>query len=214
MSGYDRFSVGDRGSLWVESLVSPYRRETIEALGDCAGGAVLDLACGEGENFDHWRLGSKHAPAWVIGVDASIRKLREAHQRVRQGGWKNAVLLQTEDYALEQPLFSEYWRSDGFDGVVCTLGLTALQDWEQVFSRSFSLLKPGGRFAILDRYTSKDESNPASEGTSPAPDFTRRVWESLERACDDFQMRFLDASPRALGGNLYLASGRRKLIAH
>ncbi len=212
MSGYDRFPVRDRGSQWLESLYTAYRREAIASLGDCAGGVVLDLACGEGENFDHWRLGSEGGPAWVIGVDASIRKLREAHQRVRQGGWKNAVLLQTEDYALESGLFADYWREDGLDGIICTLGLTAIPDWEQVFMRSFSLLKPGGCFVILDRYASGDEPHAASESTSPAPDLTRKVWEPLERSTYDFNMRFLDASPRALGGNLYLACGSRPLI--
>lgn len=212
MNGRDAWFDNNSGGAWRESLYAPHRRAAIEALGDCVGGIVLDVACGDGGNLDHWRLGSDRAPAWVMGVDHRMGKLREARQKVRQGGWKNVVLLQLEPHTLERASLDEYLQGRQVDGVLCTLELTALTQWEEAFARTFSLLKPGGRYAILDRYAGGErERLPLPEVRGDA-DITRKVWEPLEKVSQDFQMRFFDVSARALGGNLFLATGQRPIV--
>mgnify|MGYP006190788061 CR=1 FL=1 len=100
-------------------------------------------------------------------------------------------------------------RDGGFDGVVCTLGLSAMPAWEAAFGHAFDLLRPGGRFVILDVHADARTLQTRLVELTARADLAREVWRPLERRCEDFRMDDLAAPAGVFGGRLFVASGTR-----
>jgi ubiquinone/menaquinone biosynthesis C-methylase UbiE len=100
-------------------------------------------------------------------------------------------------------------RPPVIDAIICTLGLTVLPDWQTVFARTFALLRPGGQYVVLDVHAERRVPQTALVELVARADVSRRVWEPLAAASDDFTLRRLPGSPHVHGGTLLLASGRR-----
>ena len=74
--------------------IEPVRRQTIDALRLERGHRVLDVACGTGKSFEMLRE-AVGPEGTVVGVEQSPEMLRQARERVRQGGWDNVQLIES-----------------------------------------------------------------------------------------------------------------------
>ena len=89
------------------------------------------------------------------------------------------------------------------DRVVCTLGYSVMPEWRTVFERTWQILAPGGRYAIMDWFF--EDSGPFTRFVdwTAASDVHRRFWEPLESCALDFERETLFA------GRLQIVSGRK-----
>ncbi len=130
---------------WIFRLagfrVSRYRHETVEALSLQAGDTVLDLACGTGLNFSllEKKVGQDGK---IIGVDLTDAMLDHARDRVQDAGWKNVELVQSD--------LAQYEFPSGVSGVLSTLAITLVPEYDEVIRRGAESLVSGGRMAIFD----------------------------------------------------------------
>ena len=207
MAGYNTFSVFYDALL--ERLYKSSRRQAADALGLEPGAAVIDLACGTGQNFPFLveRLGEEGR---LVGVDLSPGMLGRARRRARN--WPQVRLLEMDARELAPRHIAEACGGPvAVDAVLVTLGFTVIPDWQAVFENTFELLRPGGRYVIFDAYADAERRVPQSRVVEffAQADLGRRVWEPLERASKDFERRILPGSPHVHGGQLVLASGLR-----
>lgn len=117
------------------------RRRTAQSLELSKGDAVLDLACGTGLNFPYLEeaVGEEGR---IFGFDYSKEMLEAAKKRIKENDWKNIRLIQgnAAELALEEKV----------EGVISTLGISAIFPYQKALERAVSTLKDGGKIAILD----------------------------------------------------------------
>lgn len=132
-------------ALWIYRLcgfrVDHYRRRTVEALALRPGATAVDLGCGTGLNFDH--LQRVVGPTGtVVGVDLTDAMLARAGRRVEAAGWRNVELVQAD--------LATYTIPRGVDGILSTLALTLVPEYDAVVEHASLALAPGGRLAVFD----------------------------------------------------------------
>lgn len=117
------------------------RRRAVHKLELRPGEAVLDLACGTGLNFKYLQesIGRKGK---IIGVDYSPDMLTAAEDRVKREGWSNVELIQRD--AAQLSLGYEV------DGVISTLGISAIPNHREALDKAVALLIQGKKISILD----------------------------------------------------------------
>jgi demethylmenaquinone methyltransferase/2-methoxy-6-polyprenyl-1,4-benzoquinol methylase len=205
MTWYDSFSrVYDQT---VEMVYRGYRREIAQALQLRPGEAVLDLACGTGPNHPH--LMEQVGPTGLIfGVDFSAGMLARARQRAALQGWENVHLLECKAEQLDVVQLCEAADQDvQLKGVVVTLGLSVIPDWQKVLENTFGLLASGGRYVVFDVYAQKWVPQTWVVQRLAQADMYRETWKVLEALSEDFSLEFLRGSPHIHGGRPFLASG-------
>ncbi len=204
MGWYDVFA-----HFYDPAIERVYRRSRSLAfaeLGDVEGASIVDLACGTGQNFPLLvRLCGERGR--IVGLDASTGMLGKAARRIARAGWKNVDLHLVDARALDRSSLSG--PEAGFDVVTCTLGLSAIPEWEEVFAKAFARLRPGGRFLVMDVWSERRVPQSLYVELIARADLRRQVWRPLEDASEDFSMRFLPGSPHIHGGRLFVACGRR-----
>ena len=105
------------------------------------GDAVLDLACGTGLN--HKFLEDAVGPnGKIIAFDYSNEMLTAAKQQAKENGWDNITFIQGD--AAQLSLNSK------IDGVLSTLGISAIPQHEEALKKAFNILKDNGKISILD----------------------------------------------------------------
>ncbi len=105
------------------------------------GDAVLDLACGTGLN--HKFLEDAVGPnGKIIAFDYSNEMLTAAKQQAKENGWDNIIFIQGD--AAQLSLNSKV------DGVLSTLGISAIPQHKEALKKAFNVLKNNGRISILD----------------------------------------------------------------
>ena len=200
---YDLFAL-----FYDRSLERHYRtvREVVIAeLEVKPGSVVLDVACGTGQNFP--LIQRSIQVGLILGVDVSGGMLRKARQRTASGGWTNVRLFHRDIVEFnERDLQSVCGLSD-VDCVVCTLGLTVMENWQDALARSLNLLKPGGRIVLFDAYAQEPVFRTHIARLLARADLSRRFWEPLRERVDTFHLVNLPGTPEAFGGQLILASG-------
>jgi ubiquinone/menaquinone biosynthesis C-methylase UbiE len=206
MGWYDLFSYTYDRSL--EALYRPYRVQALAALGAGPGATVLDLACGTGQNFD-LLVAAVGPEGRVVGVDLSAGMLRQARRRADRAGWHHVTLARGDAQQLTPAWLREATGVEAVDGAVCTLGLSAMPAWEAAFQRSFDLLRPGGRYVLLDVHAARRVFQTRVVELMARADLSREVWTPLRQACPDFRLDELGGSPRTFGGTLFVASGTK-----
>lgn len=106
-----------------------------------AEGEVLEIAAGTARNLSHYPSDVR-----LTGVELSPEMLAIARKRAEDLG-RSAELRQGDVQALDFP--------DGaFDTVVCTLGLCTIPDERRAIREAFRVLRPGGRFLLLEHVRS------------------------------------------------------------
>lgn len=104
-------------------------------------GEVLELAVGTGRNLPHHRDDIS-----LTGVELSPEMLRIAEQRAKELG-READLRLGDAQALEFPDAS-------FDSVLLTFGLCTIPDDGAAVTEVFRVLRPGGRFSLVEHVRS------------------------------------------------------------
>lgn len=202
---YDLFALVYDPAL--EALYAPFRPLAVDALRLRPGDAVLDVPCGTGQSLPAL-VEAVGEPGHIVGVDASAGMLRKAERRAERAGWASVTLLHRSVHDLSHAP-PEAGGPTSFDGVLCALGLTAFPDWERAFATLWGLLRPGGRFAILDVHAESRTFQTRSVELLARADLSRRTWAPLEAVATEFERRELDADPAKMGGTLFLASGTK-----
>ena len=127
--------------------VGSWRERTAESLDLSPGDTVVEMGCGTGANFPYLRE-RVGASGTVVGVDFTRGMLDRAAVRIEERGWENVHLVRGDATAppIEGPV-------DAVLGsfVVGMLGspAAAVEEW-------CSLVRPGGRIALLDASRSTD----------------------------------------------------------
>ncbi|WP_375480640.1 class I SAM-dependent methyltransferase [uncultured Jatrophihabitans sp.] len=186
ISHYDVISWGYE--YFTEKLHGGHRLEAIDLLRLDTGQAVLDVPCGTGANLP--LLEARIGPTGhVYGCDFSAGMLARARAKVTTAGWGNVTLVEADARALTP----ETLGSSGpptIDAGICMLGLSVVPDWEQAFDRMYDLVRPGGRFVVMDLFLAGKRTSRLANGYYRAiaqAQSTRRFWEPLERRCEDVQ---------------------------
>lgn len=129
--------------------VERHRAATIDGLGNLRGQRVLDVGCGTGRNLPILmpRVGETGS---VTALDYSQGMLDKAARRVAAHGWKNVALVRGDAATLAavQP---------PFDAVVAVWCLGIVYDLEMALRNAVSILRSGGRLAIMDFQRSKPD---------------------------------------------------------
>jgi demethylmenaquinone methyltransferase / 2-methoxy-6-polyprenyl-1,4-benzoquinol methylase len=118
-----------------------WKQDAIRHLALTPDAVVLDLCCGTGDLA--LSIQQQRPEATVIGLDFSANMLAIAHERANKAELQD-ISFQEGD-ALHLP-----FADNQFDGVVQAYGLRNVADYERNLQEVFRVLKPGGRFVILD----------------------------------------------------------------
>lgn len=106
------------------------------------GDRVLDLACGRGYNFSYLmdKIGNN---GMIIGVDYVHEMLNVAKKRMNEKGWDSIRIIREDAAKIDFP-------KNYFDGVISTLGISAIPDHKEALKRAVYSLKNKKRLVILD----------------------------------------------------------------
>lgn len=173
---------------------------------------VLDLACGSG--IVGIQL-ARSKPNWeIIGVDISASMIQEAQATIAAAGLKNMRAIHMSALDLTPQKIEELTsgRHRAFDVVICSHGFSVMGDLVgPIFQHTLSLLKPGGRYAIMDIYY--PESYRQDIFTKKLYEWffgsnqLNPLWELLEHELDTF-VKYEETF--RFGGIYYVAGGDKR----
>lgn len=157
-----------------------HRRRAVEALNLHRGDTVVEIGCGTGLNFS--LLQEAVGPEGrIIGVDLTDAMLDQALRRVRKNGWTNVELVQSDAASYQFP--------PRVDGIISTLVLSLVPEFDRVIQNGSEALAPGKRWVILDLKVPSGRLSYLTPLLLPLvrpfgatrEAVTRRPWESLNR---------------------------------
>jgi SAM-dependent methyltransferase len=144
-NSYDDFAAAyahdNESNVWNALYERP---AALAMLGDVAGLRVLDAGCGAGAHA----AALVERGAAVTAVDASLAMVALASERLGD----RARVLRAD---LAEPLPFEV---GSFDGVLCSLVLHYLRDWEPSLRELRRVLVPGGRLVISTHHPFMDHA--------------------------------------------------------
>jgi ubiquinone/menaquinone biosynthesis C-methylase UbiE len=128
----------DRQMNFFDRLLFPGGREWVCGQ---AEGEVLEIGVGTGRNLRHYRDDVR-----LTGIELSPAMLEIARMRARELG-RDVDLRVGDAQALE-------FGDESFDTVVCTLSLCTIPDDRAAVAEVRRVLRPGGRFLLLEHVRS------------------------------------------------------------
>jgi demethylmenaquinone methyltransferase/2-methoxy-6-polyprenyl-1,4-benzoquinol methylase len=117
--------------------IGKYRKMTVKGLKLSKGDFVVELGCGTGLNFP-LVLDAIGPDGKLIGVDITDKMLDQARIRVKENGWKNVELVQSD--------FAEY----DFPGIFTTGALQYSPQYDEIIKKGYESLKTGQNFVVFD----------------------------------------------------------------
>ena len=180
---YDHFVAG-RYDRELAEITDHFRTVLFDRVGIQPGDVVLDLGCGTGLNQPHLaeRVGEQGR---VVGIDASAQMLAQARARAESGGYGDRLTLIHGDARQVNQLVDVVP-----DVVIATLIFSVLPDWRNVFARTFEMLKPGGRYGIMDNYWPNPPLRLWFLSWTYAADAKRPGFEPLSQCAEDFELEY------------------------
>ena len=132
----------DRGNRTLSLLIDQtWRRRTVSALGIRDGQYILDIATG---TADMAIEAAHQADCRVAGIDLSEEMLRMAMKKKAQSVHPGRCLFLQGD-GTQTP-----FRDGSFHHAMISFGVRNVHDMDSLFRETLRVLKPGGRFAILE----------------------------------------------------------------
>ena len=127
--------------IFIGYSESTYRKKTVKALKLQRGDTVVDLCCGTGRNFSLLQqyIGTEGK---IIRVDLTDAMLEQAQIRVEKNGWSNVELVQSDA--------AKYNFPPDIDGVISTLAITLVPEYDITLQNASKSLRSGKRCAIFD----------------------------------------------------------------
>jgi S-adenosylmethionine-diacylgycerolhomoserine-N-methlytransferase len=139
-----------RGQRHIYDLTRKYyllgRDRLIADLNPPSGGSVLELGCGTGRNLI--AAAKRHPGALFYGVDISNEMLSTARENVAKAGLTSRITMAQGD-ATAVDTASAFGVAN-FDRVFVSYSLSMIPPWRETASHALSLVKPGGRLAVVD----------------------------------------------------------------
>ena len=166
---------------------------------------MLDLPCGTGQSFKALHEGIRPEGRYV-GVDASRGMLSRAKLRGR--GHETAHFLQADARTFSGTDLEAQGLPPQVDRLHVFLGLTTFADWEQAWGNLWSLLRPGGRFVVVDVFNDRPGLQGRMVEIMAQADLSRRAWSPIEAVAEGFDRQTL-SNEAVFGGELWLACGRK-----
>ncbi len=182
--------------------IGKYRNKTINALDLSKGDFVVELGCGTGLNFP-LVLDVIGSEGKLIGVDITDKMLDQARKRVKENGWKNVELVQSD--------FADYEFPNQLDGIFTTGALQYSPQYDKIIKNGYEALKSGKKFVVFDFKKPKG----ASRIFTPVLIFftkafeaneeylKRHAWESIEKYFEKTTFQ------EGWGGFVYLSVGTK-----
>ncbi len=126
-----------------------WRKAAIRALGDLDGAHCLDICCGTGDmTFELARL-SAYRFATIQALDFSADMLRFADAKLAKARRK-APELAEKVTCLQGDAEQLPFADDSFDTAMVAFGIRNVRNIPQALAEAARVLKPGGKFAILE----------------------------------------------------------------
>ncbi len=180
---YDHF-VSGRYDKTLAEVTDDFRKILLQRMAIQPGATVLDLGCGTGLNQPHLAA-AVGAEGRIIGVDASSQMLEQARQRAAEGGYaERLTLIQGDARQLETLVDAAP------DAVVATLIFSVVPAWRAVFQKSYDLLKPGGRYGVMDNYWPSPSLRLWFLSWTFAADAKRPGFEPLSQQAEAFNLEY------------------------
>jgi demethylmenaquinone methyltransferase/2-methoxy-6-polyprenyl-1,4-benzoquinol methylase len=121
--------------------IGKYRRMSVDSLELSKGDTVVELGCGTGLNFS-LVLDAIGSEGKLIGVDITDKMLDQARIRVKENGWNNVELVQSDT--------SDYDFPKELDGIFATGALQYSPQYDEIIKKGYDALKTGKNFVVFD----------------------------------------------------------------
>lgn len=176
------------------------RKLAIKMLELKEGDTVLDLACGTGLNHKFLEdiVGSNGK---IIAFDYSNEMLTAAKQKAKENGWGNIIFIQGDAAQLS--------LNTKVDGVLSTLGISAIPQHKETLKKAFDVLGNNGKISILDAQLPSgfwSIFNPLIAFVYKhwaSWDYTKNISEDLQRLAVDTK------TERYNGGTIFITYGTK-----
>ena len=182
--------------------IDKFRKMTVDALELSKGDTVVELGCGTGLNFGRVLdvIGSEGK---LIGVDITDKMLDQARKLVKENGWKNVELIQSD--------FTDYEFPEGLDGIFATGALQYSLHYDKIIHRGYDALKTGKKFVVTDF---KRSQGSARIFTPILLYFAKPFWadkEYIERCAWKSIEKYFEKTSHTegWGGFLYISVGEK-----
>jgi demethylmenaquinone methyltransferase/2-methoxy-6-polyprenyl-1,4-benzoquinol methylase len=178
-------------TLSAEPIYRAGRERAIPALRLRDGSRVLDIGCGTGLNFP-LLLAAVGPRGQVVGVDRSREMLEVARRKTIHLPPGNVALVEADAEQIDYVAVGLDGCGATFDAVLFTYSLSLMSNWEAAWLRATSLVRPGGRAAIVDMESPRGWArllDPAARLACllAGADINARPWTLLERTAHDVQ---------------------------
>ena len=176
----------------AERIYGVGRQRAIPALHLQEGSRVLDVGCGTGLNFP-LLLAAVGQSGQVVGVDRSPEMLTVARRKtIRQPPGRVALVEMDAERLDPIAVIGSGVSGAPFDAALFTYSLSLMGNWEEAWRRASSMVRPGGRAAIVDMEPPRGRARLLGPAARLAclmggADINARPWTVLEGAAPDVQ---------------------------
>jgi demethylmenaquinone methyltransferase/2-methoxy-6-polyprenyl-1,4-benzoquinol methylase len=182
--------------------IGKYRKMTADSLELSKGDTVVELGCGTGLNFP-LILDFIGSEGKLIGVDITDKMLDQARIRVKENGWNNVELIQsdTADYDFPKEL----------DGIFTTGAIQYSPQYDTIIKKGYEALKTGKNFVVFDFKMPQGPSRIFApilifftKGFEANEEYLQRhAWESIEKYFEKTTFQ------EGWGGFVYISVGKK-----
>jgi demethylmenaquinone methyltransferase/2-methoxy-6-polyprenyl-1,4-benzoquinol methylase len=178
-------------SVSAEPIYRVGRERAIPALHLQEGSRVLDIGCGTGLNFP-LLLAAVGPRGQVVGVDRSREMLEVARRKTIDAPPGNVALVEADAEQLDRVAAGLDALGAPFDALLFTYSLSLMTNWDQAWRQATSLVRLGGRAAIVDMEPPHGWARLLDPAARLAcwlggADINARPWTLLERTAHDVQ---------------------------